>query len=245
MIIQDYILDGDGGIENPLEMTGKVLQAKMLVLCGQKKRLANFTKAAQKARLDVKGYVVSSYVVHMPLLTRKDQEKSVLLIDIGAEATCVSCYEKGKLVFLETFLWGGKDVTDAIASGLRLSLKEAEDLKKVEGSCERGRYASDERLYTNRSALAPLNKERLTDLILPQVNICIANLTKILSLHNVKLVQEVVFVGGGARLDGLKSGFYNRCVSHYQKAYLCGRNLFWIFLRYRAWSFSFVNAMSI
>jgi cell division protein FtsA len=125
-----YIVDGCDEIVDPLGMTGVKLEVEADIIAGKITSVQNIVKSMQKANVEVDGIIVEALAISELSLTLQEKEMGVILIDVGGSITNVSVYKNEKVVFNDSIPVGGAHITNDISIGLRISLDEAEKLKR-------------------------------------------------------------------------------------------------------------------
>ncbi|MDI6882960.1 MAG: cell division protein FtsA [Patescibacteria group bacterium] len=127
---KEFLVDGEGKIEEPLGLEGIRLEVRALLICGFSPVLENLEKAVFEADLEIEDIVPSILASARACLTPQQKELGVGLIDIGAENTGVCFFEEGKLLDLAVFSLGSAHITNDIAIGLRTEISTAERIKR-------------------------------------------------------------------------------------------------------------------
>jgi len=125
-----YIIDGYGGITDPLGMVGKKLEVEVDVLAGKIASVQNIIRCIEKAGLQIDGIITEVLAVGEIALTTEEKEAGVMLIDIGGSLTEVSVFKGNELIYYDTVLLGGNHITNDIALSLNISSNEAEKIKR-------------------------------------------------------------------------------------------------------------------
>ena len=136
VIPQDYIVDGRGGIDHALGVSGVRLEVQAHLVTGVLSQLETLEHCCQKAKLSIVDVMYSPLAQSELLLTEDARQSGVILIDVGADTTDVSVYEGGSLVHAMTFALGGEHVTKDIESCLNTPAVEAEHLKRSYGAAQ-------------------------------------------------------------------------------------------------------------
>jgi cell division protein FtsA len=130
---QEYIVDHQHGIRDPIGMAGTRLEAEVYIITSSITATQNLRKAVSRA-----GYRIER-TVHEPLATSfavvADDEKDVgvALVDLGASTTELAIFRDGKMRHLASIPWGGGTVTNDLAKGLSITYAEAEKAKERHG----------------------------------------------------------------------------------------------------------------
>lgn len=206
---QKFILDGGDEIKQPLGMKGTRLEAEVLLVCALSPYLENLTEAVLEAGVEIDGVFSNPIASSASVLSSRQKELGVALVDIGAGTTDLAVYEEGDLIHANTFPLGSANVTNDIAIGLKCDIDLAEKIKQEYGSCilkkKKGRKkktkkkikisSGDSELVFSRKKLIRIIDARISE-ILEQIN---KDLKKI--SRQKLLPAGIVLVGGGAELS--------------------------------------------
>jgi cell division protein FtsA len=130
---QEYIVDHQAGIRDPIGMAGTRLEAEVYIITSSITASQNLRKAVSRA-----GYKIEA-TIHEPLATAQavvaDDEKDVgvALVDLGGSTTELAIFRDGKMRHLASIPWGGGTVTNDLAKGLSITYAEAEKAKERHG----------------------------------------------------------------------------------------------------------------
>ncbi|MEO5367989.1 MAG: cell division protein FtsA [Magnetococcus sp. WYHC-3] len=133
IIPQEYILDGQDGISEPLGMSGVRLEAKVHIVTGAVASAQNIIKCANRCGLDVGDIILEQLASAEAVLSSDERELGVCLLDIGGGTTDIALFAEGHLKHTAVLPIGGDHITNDIAVGLRTPTREAEDLKRRYG----------------------------------------------------------------------------------------------------------------
>lgn len=134
VIPQEYIVDHQSGIRDPVGMAGTRLEAEVYIITSSLAATQNLNKAVGRA-----GYRIEA-MIHEPLATARavlaDDEKDVgvALLDLGGGTSELSIFRDGKMRHLASIPWGGGTVTNDLAKGLAITFAEAEKAKEKHGA---------------------------------------------------------------------------------------------------------------
>jgi cell division protein FtsA len=126
---QEYRIDGQDGIRNPVGMSGVRLEASVHLVTGAAAAVQNITKCIQRCGLTVDGLVPSALASARAVLTDDERELGVCLVDIGAGTTDIAIYTQGAIRFTASLPVGGDQVTNDIAYGVHTPTAHAEEIK--------------------------------------------------------------------------------------------------------------------
>ena len=206
---KEFIIDGEKGIKEPLGMEGVRLEVETMVLGGFSPYIRNTTQAVLAADLQIDDQILSPLASARAVLTDKEKELGVAVLDIGGGTSELAVFEEGSLIHLAIFPLGANYITYDIAIGLKTDVDIAEKIKVELGTCvfkktDKKRVIRIERLGGEhlleplvfpRKALVEIVGARVSE-IFDQTN---KELRKISKLG--KLPAGIVLTGGGARLS--------------------------------------------
>ncbi|MCI4463353.1 MAG: cell division protein FtsA [Caldisericum sp.] len=204
-IPRQFIIDGQGGIRNPIGMSGIKLEEEVHIVTGSSTVLYNIEKVISMVALKKEAFVLQSLASSLSTLKEQEKELGVALVDIGAGTGDIAVFVNGAIAHTSVLPIGGEYITKDIAYALRISLDEAERIKKdfgfaitnddTEGSnIEVSRIGTEEKLTIDSSYLAEVITARV-DEILQAVK-----LELIKSGYWGALHSGVVFTGGCSKL---------------------------------------------
>jgi len=124
-----YKLDGQDNIKDPLGMTGTRLEIDAHVVSALMPHLVNLQKSAEAAKVIPHSIVVAGVAAARAVLTEQQLENGVALIDIGGSTTNIAIYEEGDLQYLAVLPYGGVNITNDLAIGLKTDPEIAEKVK--------------------------------------------------------------------------------------------------------------------
>lgn len=130
---QEFIIDDQGGIREPLGMCGIRLEAEVHIVTGAVASAQNIIKCADKAGLEVQDIVLQQLASSEATLTPEEKELGCILVDVGGGTTDVAVYVDGSIYHTAVLAVGGDMLTNDIAIGLRTPQPEAESLKRKYG----------------------------------------------------------------------------------------------------------------
>ena len=133
VIAQDYIIDGQDGISDPLGMSGRRLEANALVVTASAAAVENVYKCAERAGLHVDAVVLQSIASSLAVLDDAEREVGVALVDIGGGTTDLAIYKENVLRSVSVIGLAGQRVTDDIVTVLGIRNSDAEQIKVDHG----------------------------------------------------------------------------------------------------------------
>ena len=129
-----YSVDEQRGVKNPVGMTGIRLEVEAHIVTGHVQHVKNLEKCIDQTGVDIDGIVPAPIAVGEAVLTKRQKELGVVVVDIGAGCTSVAVFEEGTILHSMSLPVGGENVTNDIAIGLRTSVDTAERVKLEHGS---------------------------------------------------------------------------------------------------------------
>jgi len=133
-IPQEYTVDKNGGVRDPVGMIGTRLETEMYLVTIGSSPAMNLRKAVERAGYKVGELVLEPLASALSVLTDDEKELGVALIEMGAGTTDVAVFHEGKIRYLGTVGFGGINVTSDIVHGLGVTQVEAERLKELYGA---------------------------------------------------------------------------------------------------------------
>ena len=130
---QEFVVDDQDGVREPVGMSGVRLEAKALVVTGAVSSAQNIVKCAQRTGLNVADIVLQPLASSLAVLSEDEKELGVCLVDVGGGTTDIAVYSNGAIVHTAVLALGGNHLTNDVAVGLRTPTHEAERIKKTYG----------------------------------------------------------------------------------------------------------------
>lgn len=134
VIPRKYRLDDQDNIKDPVGMKGVRLELDALIIESSASQVKNISKAAYQAGVEIDDLVLEPLASAKSVLTKKQKELGVVLINMGGGTTSLAVYEEGELVHTAVLPVGSVHITNDIAIGLRTSVDVAEKIKLEYGS---------------------------------------------------------------------------------------------------------------
>lgn len=129
VIPQDYIVDGQEGIKNPIGMTGVRLEVDTHIITASLTNLKNIDRVLNDLGVNNAGFIFSGLASAVSVLTDTEKELGVVLVDIGGGKMDLCIFSEGSLRYSTSIPVGARHITNDIAVGLRVSLDSAEKIK--------------------------------------------------------------------------------------------------------------------
>lgn len=202
----EYALDGQSGIKDPLGMAGARLEMRALVVSALTPNCENLKKTTAAADVRAERLVPSVVAAAKAVLTDRQKENGVAVIDMGAATTSVAVYEEGDLQYVGVVPAGSNNITNDLAIVLAIDPSLAEEIKRrfVTGDFETekspvikiGREGKDERVF-DRKEVEEVVRARL-DEIFGEIRKKLKS-----AKYDQRLPEGIILVGGGARMRDL------------------------------------------
>lgn len=132
-IPQEYSVDKNRGIRDPIGMIGTRLETEMYLVTIGSSPAMNLRKSVEKAGYHVRGLVLEPLASSIAVLTEDEKELGVALVEMGAGTTDIAVFHEGKIRHLGTIAFGGNNVTSDIVHGIGVTQADAERLKERYG----------------------------------------------------------------------------------------------------------------
>ena len=129
-IPQDYIVDYQRGIKNPVGMVGTRLEAEVYLVTGSTSAASNIRRSVQRAGYRVQELVLEALATSRAVLAEDEKEVGVAMLDMGARTTDLAAYSDGELRHVAVFPIGGITVTNDLGRGLSIPFAEAKKAKE-------------------------------------------------------------------------------------------------------------------
>ena len=129
VIPREFIVDAQGGIKDPVGMSGTRLEVDAHIVSATSTALHNLIKCVQQLGLKVEDVVFSGWAAASSVLTATEKELGVALIDIGGGSTSITTFVEDAITYSGCVPFGGINLTSDLAIGLRVSLEDAEKIK--------------------------------------------------------------------------------------------------------------------
>jgi cell division protein FtsA len=207
VIPQEYVVDGNDGIKDPIGMSGVRLEVDVHLVAGAMGPLANLRRCAEDAGAGVDGLVVQALASGLSVLSRGERDVTTVLIDIGGGTTDVGVFRRGTLAHSAVIPLGGDHVTQDISQLLRIPPDEAERVKKRYGVALPELADRDVVLeVANPSYTASISTFELAQVIRPRVveilDLVRSNIEQRMGALEL-LAGNVVVTGGASLMPGL------------------------------------------
>lgn len=134
VIPQEFTIDGEPGIKDPIGMAGVRLEANFHIISGQTAAIKNIVKCVNKAALDASDLILEPLASSESVLSEEEKEAGVVLVDIGGGTTDIAIFHEGIIRHTAVIPFGGNSITEDIREGCSVMRNIAEQLKVRFGS---------------------------------------------------------------------------------------------------------------
>ena len=205
---QEFVVDDQDGIKEPVGMAGVRLEAKALIVTGAVSSAQNIIKCAQRTGLNVSDIVPQPLASALAVLSEDEKELGVCLVDVGGGTTDIAIFSNGAIVHTAVLSLGGNHLTNDVAVGLRTPTHEAERIKKQYGCAMASMVDKGETIEVPSVGGGParvLSRQILAEIVEPRVEEIF-----MLVQHEIQkcgmeelLASGIVITGGSTLLHGM------------------------------------------
>jgi cell division protein FtsA len=205
---QEFIIDKQDGIREPIGMSGVRLEAKVHIVTGAVSAAQNIVKCVRRCGLEVDDVILEQLASSLSTLTEDEKELGVCLIDIGGGTTDISVYTEGAIRHTAVIPIAGDQVTNDIAIALRTPTQYAEDIKQKYGCALTQLAHRDETLEVpsvGDRAPRKLSRQMLAEVIEPRIEELYGLVQAELRRSGFEdvLGSGVVITGGSSKMEGM------------------------------------------
>jgi len=205
---QEFIIDGQEGIREPIGMSGVRLEAKVHIVTGAVSAAQNIVKCVRRCGLEVDDIILEQLASSLSVLTEDEKELGVCMVDIGGGTTDISVFTEGAIRHTSVIPIAGDQVTNDIAVALRTPTQHAEEIKKKYGCALTQLATSEESIEVPSVGDRPprkLARQTLAEVIEPRIEelygLVLAELRR--SGFEEVIGSGIVLTGGSAKMEGM------------------------------------------
>lgn len=208
ILSQEYIIDDQDGIKEPLGMSGVRLEAKVHIVTGAVTSAQNIIKCCNRTGLNVANIALEPLASAEAVLTSEEKELGVALVDMGGGTTDIALFHDGVVKHTVVLAIGGNHLTSDIAAGLRTPISEAERIKQRYGCAQTSMVPKDERVEVpsvgGRSPRT-ISRQILCEIIEPRLEEIFQLIHQEIAKSGYAglLASGVVMTGGSTLLPGM------------------------------------------
>lgn len=207
-IPQEYLVDDQEGIQNPIGLAGNRLEVRCHIVTAAVTSAQNIVRCVNQAGFRTADVLLQSLASSLSVLDENQRDLGVLLVDIGGGTTDLAVYMDGAIKYSGVVPFGGDNITHDIATVLKMSRFDAENVKKKFGSAWPVSVGADEEIdsagfidprHANRSRrhLAEVIQSRTEEIL----TLCRQQIER--TPYAGRLVAGVVLTGGSALMPGI------------------------------------------
>lgn len=207
-IPRGFTVDGQGGIKDPVGMSGRRLEVETHVVTGAKSFLQNVVKSTSKAGIEAEATVLGSIASGMAVTNQEERGLGIGVVDIGGGTTDVAVFVDGEVLYTAALPVGGSHITHDLAVGLQTSQDEAEKAKRECGCARVEMVREDEMcsvaaLGSNEARQVP--RHIVAQLIEPRVEEILEMVRREIDRSGYLglLPMGIALTGGGSLLPGI------------------------------------------
>jgi cell division protein FtsA len=208
VLTQEFIVDGQEDIREPIGMSGVRLEVKVHIVTGAVSAAQNIVKCVRRCGLEVQDLVLQPLASSMSVLTGDEKELGVALVDIGGGTTDIAIFTGGAIRHTAVIPIAGDQITNDIAMALRTPIPDAEQIKQRYGVAKEVLADPNDRIEipgVGDRAPRLLSRQSLAAVIEPRVEELFTLAHKVIrdSGYEEMLSSGVVLTGGTALLPGI------------------------------------------
>jgi cell division protein FtsA len=209
VIQRGFSVDGQDGIRTPIGMHGYRLEVEAHIITAANATVENLRKCVDEAGVQIQQFVLNPLASAEVVLTEQERQMGVAVCDIGGGTTDLAIYVDGDVWHTMVLAVGGNHVTQDVAHGLRLPVKQAEEIKVKQGHAVRSEIGADEyfairpfgeehQVQINRQDLAHIIEARVEEVF----RLTLQEIKR--SGYDGLLPAGMVLTGGTSDLPGIK-----------------------------------------
>lgn len=207
VIARNYSLDDQKNIKDPIGMNGVRLEADTMIIEGSTPYIRNLAKCFEQADVDMDDFVLAPLAASKAVLSKRQKELGVILIDIGGGTTSFAVFEENDLLHTAILPIGGNNITNDIAIGLRTSIEVAEKVKLEYGSALPSEVSKKEdinlaEIDANEDGL--VSRHHVAEIIEARLEEIFSMVNKELKIigRDKLLPAGIILTGGTAKISG-------------------------------------------
>jgi cell division protein FtsA len=205
---QEFVVDGQEGIHDPIGMSGVRLEAKVHIVTGAESAAQNIEKCIKRCGLEVEDVVLEQLASSFAVLTEDEKDLGVCMVDIGGGTTDIAVFAQGAIRHTAVIPIAGDQVTNDIAVSMRTPTQHAEDIK-IRYACALSQLANpDETIEVPSVGDRParrLARQTLAEVVEPRYEELFGLVREELRRSGFEelVVAGLVLTGGSARMEGV------------------------------------------
>ena len=197
----EYALDGQGGIKDPVGMSGARLEMRACVISALTPNCENLRKATEKAAVRADCLVPSVVAAAKAVLNERQKENGVAVVDLGGATTSIAVYEEGDLQYVGVIPAGSNNITNDLAIVLAIDPELAEEIKVrfVTGDFDSEKSPA---IKVGKNNERTFDRKEVDEVVKARLDEIFAEVRKKLksAKYDQRLPEGIVLVGGGAKM---------------------------------------------
>lgn len=208
VIPRQFQVDNQAGVKDPIGMTGIKLEVDAQIILGLTTQIKNLTKCVYRTGTDIQDLVLGALAVSEAVLTKRQKELGVALVNLGGLTTSVMVFEEGDMIHTKILPVGSGHITNDIAIGLRTSVDIAEAIKMNYATAMADDVSKHEEIDLREidpNENSRVSKKEVSEIIqarLEEIFTMVNKELKSINRHGM-LPAGIVLTGGGAKLNGI------------------------------------------
>jgi cell division protein FtsA len=208
VLTQEFIVDGQEDVREPLGMSGMRLEVKVHIVTGAVSAAQNIVKCVRRCGLEVQDLILQPLASSLATLTDDEKELGVVLVDVGGGTTDIAIFTGGAIRHTAVIPIAGDQITNDIAMALRTPTADAEDIKVMHGVAKQVLANADDMIEVpgiGERGPRMLSRQALAAVIEPRVEELFSLVAQVVreSGYEELLSSGVVLTGGTALMDGI------------------------------------------
>ena len=208
LITQEFMIDGQGGVREPIGMSGMRLETKVHIVTSAISAAQNIIKCVRRCGLEVSDLILQPIASSLSVLTEDEKELGAVLIDIGSGTTDIAIYSEGAIRHTSVIPIAGDQITNDIAMALRTPTADAEEIKMRYGLAKQVLADPSELIEVNGvgdRGPRSLSRQALAAVIEPRVEELLSLVHQVVreSGYEELLSSGIVLTGGTAQMAGM------------------------------------------
>lgn len=208
VIPKSFSVDSQSGIKDPVGMTGIRLEVETQIIQGLSSQIKNLTNCIYRTGLEIDDLVLSILAASESVLTNRQKDLGVVVVNLGGRTTSIAVFEEGELLHASVIPLGSDHITNDINLLFRISVDTAEKIKIREGSClSKDFKRHDEMRFSAIGGIEEgyFSKKQVAEVIEARVEEIFQYVDKELKKigRSGRLPAGAVITGGGAKIDGI------------------------------------------
>ena len=205
---QEFIIDNQHGIKEPLGMSGVRLESKVHIVMSSISAIKDITKCVRRCGLEVDDIILEQLASSQAVLTEDEKNLGVCLVDIGGGTTDIAVFFKDAIQHIAVIPIAGDQVTNDIAVALRTPTQHAEDIK-TKYACALAKLASKEETIdvpsVGRNSTRRLARQTLAEVVEPRYEELFNLVRQVLQQAGCEnqIGSGIVLTGGSAKMEGV------------------------------------------